>query len=130
MSFDQIADMLTRIRNAQSAGNAEVSMPASNFKTSIAKLLHEKGYLEEVAIFTEKEKRYLKLKLKYAESKPAITGIKQRSKQGQRIYVSYRDIPQVKSGQGVAVISTPGGVFSGEDARKKKLGGEYICDVW
>jgi small subunit ribosomal protein S8 len=130
MSFDQIADMLTRIRNAQMAGNVEVSMPASNFKISIAKLLHQKGYLEEVAIFTEKEKRYLKLKLKYLENSPAIAGIKQRSKQGQRIYVSYRDIPRVKDGQGVAVISTPGGVLSGDDAKKKKLGGEYVCDIW
>lgn len=112
------------------AGNVEVSMPASNFKISIAKLLHQKGYLEEVAIFTEKEKRYLKLKLKYLENSPAIAGIKQRSKQGQRIYVSYRDIPRVKDGQGVAVISTPGGVLSGDDAKKKKLGGEYVCDIW
>ena len=130
MSFDQIADMLTRIRNAQSAGKLDVAMPASNFKLSLAKLLHENGYVEEVSIFSEGSKKYIRMRLKYISNAPAIKGIKRVSKQGQRIYVGKSKIPRVKNGFGIAIISTSKGVITDEQARKLGLGGEVICEVW
>ena len=130
MSIDQIADMLTRIRNAQRAGKADVSMPASNFKLALAQLLQKQGYLEEVSIFSEGNKRYLRLRLKYVEKNPAIKGLRRVSRQGQRIYVSKTEIPRVKNGYGIAVISTSKGVLTDDEARKNGVGGEMICEVW
>lgn len=129
--MDQIADMLTRIRNAQNIGLKEVTMPSSNFKMAVAKKLQSKNYLDEVGVSTEGNKSYLRLKLKYDNhERPAITGIEQVSHQGQRIYVGATDMLKVKNGYGVAVISTPKGILTGEEARKQKVGGEYICKIW
>lgn len=130
MSFDQIADMFTRIRNAQRAGKNAVAMPASNFKLALAKLLHKNGYAEEVSIFSEGNKKYIRLRLKYIESQPAIKNIRNISTQGQRIYVGRGDIPRVKNGFGIAVISTSKGVMTDDEARKNGVGGEVICEVW
>ena len=130
MSFDQIADMFTRIRNAQSAGKVDVAMPASNFKLSLSKLLHECGYIEEVSIFSEGNKKYLRLRLKYVDNSPAIKGIKRISSQGQRIYVGRNKIPHVKNGFGIAIISTSRGVMTDSQARKQGVGGELIGEIW
>lgn len=130
MSFDQIADMLTRIRNAQSASKLDVAMPASNFKLSLAKLLHENGYVEEVSIFSEGSKKYIRIRLKYVNNAPAIKGIKRVSKQGQRIYAGRAKVPRVKNGFGISVISTSKGVITDEQARKLGVGGEVVCEVW
>jgi len=130
MSFDQIADMFTRIRNAQSAGKVDVAMPASNFKLALAKLLHECGYIEEVSIFSEGNKKYIRLRLKYIEGGPAIKGIRRVSSQGQRIYVGKQRVPRVKSGYGIAIISTSKGIMTDNQARKQGVGGEVICEIW
>ncbi len=130
MSFDQVSDMLTRIRNAQSSGKKDVVMQFSNLKLAVAHILNEEKYLGDVAISSEGNKKYLKLKLKYENSLPIISGIKRVSKQGQRIYVGKDRIPFVRSGQGIAIVSTSKGVMTGKSARKEKLGGEVICEVW
>ncbi|HHX58648.1 MAG TPA: 30S ribosomal protein S8 [Candidatus Moranbacteria bacterium] len=128
--MDQIADMLTRIRNAQRAKKADLEMPCSNFKIALARLLEKKGYLNKVEIVSEGKKTSLKLGLKYLDNEPAIKNIKQISKQGQRIYVGKGEIPYVKNGYGMAIISTPKGVLADKEAREQKLGGEVICEVW
>lgn len=130
MSFDQVSDMLTRIRNAQMAGNPDVSMPASKFKLALARILYENNYIGEVSSFTEGTKKNLRLKLKYLGTSPAIKGIQRVSKQGQRIYAGSKDLPRVKNNFGVAFISTSKGIMTDKQARKEKLGGEVICKVW
>lgn len=130
MSVDQIADMLTRVRNAQNAGKFEVSMPASNFKLEIARQFQKSGYIDEVSIFSEGNKRYLRLRLKYMGKTPAIKGVKMVSKQGQRIYAGKKRISRVKNGFGVSIVSTSQGVMTDDEARKKGIGGEMICEVW
>jgi small subunit ribosomal protein S8 len=130
MNIDQVADMLTRIRNAQLARKSEVLMPSSKFKVSLAKLLNKKNYVREVATFVDDSKTYLKVQLKYIDNKPAIKGIKRISKQGQRIYMNKGELPIVKNGYGMAVISTSQGLMSDQKARKNGLGGEIICEVW
>ena len=130
MSVDQIADMLTRIRNAQRAGKHDVSMPASNFKLSLAQLFQKQGYIDEVSIFSEGNKRYLRLRLRYVDKEPAIKELRRISRQGQRIYVGKNKIPRVKNGYGIAVISTSQGVLTDDEARKQGLGGEMICEMW
>ncbi len=134
--LDPISDMLTRIRNAQKAGKKEVSFPASKLKLAIISVLKEHGFVSE---WKEKEVKkginYLRVFLKYNQisrkiKEPAIKGIDRVSKEGKRVYVRKNDIHKIKSGYGLALISTSRGVLSGEDARKKGLGGEYICKVW
>ena len=130
MNIDQVADMLTRIRNAQLARKSEVVMPSSKFKVALAKLLNKKDYVREVVTFVDDSKTYLRVQLKYIDSKPAIKGIKRISKQGQRIYMNKGELPIVKNGYGMAVISTSQGLMSDRKARKNGLGGEIICEVW
>ena len=130
MIIDQIADILTRIRNAQQAKKADVLMPSSKFKLALAKLLSKNKYVGEVATFSEENKNYLKIQLKYLKGVPVIKGLKRISKQGQRIYMSKTELPIVKNGYGMAVISTSQGLLTDQSARKKGLGGEVICEVW
>lgn len=130
MSFDQIADMLTRIRNAQRAEKREVAMPASKLKLAIAQLLYKHNYIDEVSIFTEGNKKFLRVGLRYVDNAPAIQEIRRVSRQGQRIYVGKNEIPTVRNGHGLAIISTSKGVMSNKDARKEGVGGEVICELW
>jgi len=130
MSFDQIADMLSRIRNAQKAGKADVSMPASRLKEAIAKVLYRQGYVSEVTAFSEGSKNFLRITLKYNNNQPVIQGIKRISRPGQRVYVGKKEIPQVKNGYGIVIISTSKGILTGEEARQKGIGGEVVCEVW
>ncbi len=131
MSFDHTSDMLTRIRNAGKANKLDVEMPATNFKVALARLMQKNGYLDEVSLFSEGNKKFLRLKLKYIDnSVPAIKGIRRVSTQGQRIYVGKDEIPHVKNGFGIAVISTSRGVLTDEEARKEGMGGEVICEIW
>lgn len=130
MNIDQIADILTRIRNAQLAKKADVSMPSSKFKLALAKLLSKNKYVGEVATFSEGSKNYLKIQLKYLNGVPVIKGLKRISKQGQRIYMNKTELPIVKNGYGMAVISTSQGLLTDQSARKKGLGGEVICEIW
>jgi small subunit ribosomal protein S8 len=126
---DPIADMLTRIRNAAHAALPAVEMPHSLLKVSIASILKKEGYIQEFATEGEKLKR-LKLKLKYEGRRGVIEGLQRISKPGRRLYVGAADIPRVRGGLGVAILSTSQGVMTGGDARKNKLGGEVLCYIW
>ncbi len=134
--IDPIADMLTRIRNAVTAGHTLVAMPSSKLKIEIAKIMKDEGYLEgfDVADSEESSQKVLRLKIKYIgerrERRPVISGIERVSKPGRRIYTKKQDIPWVLSGIGVAIISTPKGVMTGARARQLGVGGEILCKVW
>jgi len=134
--MDPIADMLTRIRNAVSAGHTLVAMPSSKLKIEIAKIMKDEGYLEgfDVAESEQSPQKVLRLKIKYVgerrERRPVISGIERVSKPGRRIYTKKQDIPWVLSGIGVAIISTPKGVMTGARARQLGVGGEILCKVW
>ena len=124
---DPIADILTRIRNANVMRNKEVVMPTSKMKTEIAKILKEEGYITEFKV----KDNTLTLTLKYAENKErVITGLKRISKPGLRVYVSASELPTVLNGLGIAIISTPKGVMTDRLARKNNVGGEVIAYVW
>jgi small subunit ribosomal protein S8 len=134
--IDPIADMLTRVRNAVSAGHTLVAMPSSKLKIEIAKILKDEGYLEgfDVADSEQSPQKVLRLKIKYVgerrERRPVISGIERVSKPGRRIYTKKQDIPWVLSGIGVAILSTPKGVMTGARARQLGVGGEILCKVW
>ena len=134
--IDPIADMLTRIRNAVSAGHALVAMPSSKLKIEIAKIMKDEGFLEgfDVAESEQSPQRVLRLKINYVgerrERRPVISGIERVSKPGRRIYTKKQDIPWVLSGIGVAILSTPKGVMTGARARQLGVGGEILCKVW
>jgi small subunit ribosomal protein S8 len=127
--IDPISDMLTRIRNAQRALLPTVEIPHSKMKESIAHILKKEGYVAEVTV-AGKPIKTIKLQLKYQGKKSIIEGIKRVSRPGLRHYVGSTEIPRVRGGLGVAVVSTPEGVMSGNTARKKNLGGELLCYVW
>ena len=129
---DPIADMLTRIRNAQQAGHEMVNIPYSRQKASIAGVLKNNGYVKDVVTDTDAgQKRILRVYLKYQDGgDAAISGIKRMSSPGLRRYVSVRDLPRVLGGMGIAVLSTSSGIMTDSDARKKRIGGEWICSVW
>ena len=126
---DPISDMLTRIRNAQRALQPVVELPHSKIKESIAHLLKKEGYVGEVAV-DGKFPKAIKLKLKYEGKKGVIEGLRRISKPGLRHYVGATEIPRVLGGLGITVVSTPEGVMTGTQARKKNLGGELLCYVW
>ena len=133
---DPISDMLTRIRNAVLAGQAQVAMPSSKIKAEIAKILKDEGFIEsfEVADGEKPGFRVLRVKIKYVgerrERRPVLSGIERVSSPGRRIYTKKTDIPWVLSGLGVAIISTPKGVMTGSRARQLGVGGEILCKVW
>ena len=126
---DPISDMLARIRNAGRALQPAVEVPHSRIKESIAHILKKEGYLIDVTVEGAAAKK-IKMKLKYQGRKNVIEGMRRISKPGLRHYVNATKIPRVLGGLGVAVISTPEGVMTGTQARKKNLGGEVICHVW
>jgi small subunit ribosomal protein S8 len=137
MSFsDPIADMLTRIRNGVMAGHSQVAMPNSKIKVEIAKILKEEGFIEnfEVADGERAGFKVLRVKIKYVgerrERRPVISGLERVSSPGRRIYTKRQDIPWVLSGIGIAIISTPKGVMTGQRARQMGIGGEILCKVW
>jgi len=126
---DPIADMLTRIRNAQVVQKTGVSMPSSKLKVAIANVLKDEGYIEDFAVTTEGGKAELNIGLKYYTGRPVIERIERVSRPGLRIYKGKDDIPQVMNGLGVAIISTPQGVMTDRKARATGVGGEVICYV-
>jgi len=128
---DPVADMLTRIRNAQVAKHDSVTMPASNMKKSIAKLLQEEGYIKSYEFIDDGLQGNIKITLKYLDKKqPVIVGLKRISKPGLRVYASCEDLPKVLGGLGIAIISTSKGIMTDKAARKENLGGEVLCYVW
>lgn len=123
--------MLTRIRNAGSALQPAVKMPHSKMKESIAAVLKKEGYISAVAVENaDKVKKNIKLDIKYQGKKMVLEGLRRISSPGRRVYVGSTDIPRVRGGLGVAIVSTSEGVMSGNEARKKNLGGELLCFVW
>ena len=127
---DPIADMLTRIRNAASAGLEQVSIPLSKEKKAIAEVLKDEGYLAKVGIVGEGVKSQIVVELKYAGGKPVIEGIERVSKSSCRVHCCSREIPRVRNGLGIVVLSTPMGIMSGRKAAKENVGGEILCRVW
>lgn len=133
---DPIADMLTRIRNSIIAGHSTVAMPSSKMKASIAQILSSEGFIEgyEVADDERTGFKVLRLRLKYVgerrQREPVITELERVSKPGRRVYVKKTEIPWVLSGLGIAIVSTPKGVMTGQRARQLGVGGELLCKVW
>ena len=126
---DPIADMLTRIRNAQLAEKASVSMPSSKVKAAIAAVLKDEGYVEDFAVRQNEGKATLEIALKYYAGRPVIERIERVSKPGLRIYKGAEDLPRVMNGLGVAIVSTSSGVMTDRHARAKGVGGEVLCVV-
>jgi len=128
---DPIADLLTRIRNAQRAGLEKIELPSSKLKVKLAELLKNEGFVGEVSTRADGKQGILSLTLKYDEQKnPVISEIRRKSKPGLRIYVKHTDIPKVMNGLGVAVVSTSKGIMVDREARKAHLGGELIATIW
>jgi len=126
MLTDPIADMLTRIRNAHLALHKEVNVPRSKMKESLAAILKQEGYVEDVAVADNN----IAITLKYLKGKPVISGLKRVSTPGRRIYVKSRQIPKVQNGLGICILSTSKGVMDGVTAHEQKLGGELLCEIW
>ncbi len=130
VSTDPIADMLTRIRNGIAVNQKEVSMPYSKIKESVAKILKETGFIENVAVDDSQNFKRLSLQLSTENGNSNITEIVRLSKPGRRSYASSSEIPVVKRGRGVVVVSTSQGIMSGDKAKENKIGGELICRVY
>ena len=131
MVTDPIADMLTRIRNANQMRYTEVEVPASKIKEEIARILKEEGYISGYKIQKGNVQNTIVLNLKYGDKKQrVITGLKRISKPGLRVYAKADEVPQVLNGLGIAIISTSEGVMTGKDAKAKKLGGEVLAYIW
>ncbi len=133
---DPISDMLTRIRNAGAVGHSTVAMPSSKIKAAIAKIMKEEGFITgfEVADGERQGHKVLRIRLKYVgerrERRPVISNLERVSRPGRRIYTGKQEIPWVLSGMGIAIISTPKGVMTGQRARQLGVGGEIICKIW
>jgi small subunit ribosomal protein S8 len=135
MTSDPIADMLTRIRNALMAGKATVDIPKSKIKVEIARILKQEGYIEDYSMTAEDTSvPMISVTLKYygprRERRPVITHIERVSKPGRRIYRQRVDLPRVMSGIGIAIVTTPNGVMTAQEARRQRVGGEVLCYVW
>jgi len=131
MMTDPIADMLIRIKNASMARHKSVIVPASKIKLEIARILKEEGYIEDFKYIEEKPQAKIEIFLKYDENKrPVIAGVKRVSKPGRRIYRGYRNLPKVLDGFGIAIVSTSQGIMTDHEARRRKIGGEVLCEIW
>jgi len=131
VTTDPIADMLTRIRNAVAVGHERVTMPASKQKVNIAQILVDEGFIDRYEVSENGHRSELELVLRYAERRrPVIMGLKRVSRPGHRVYAGARELPRVQGGLGVAVVSTSQGLMPDREARKRRLGGEIVCEVW
>ena len=130
MMNDPVSDMLTRIRNASMVRAKDVAMPMSKLKFAIAKLLESEGFVAGVETFAEGARPMLRISLAYRDGEPAISSITRLSKPSRRLYVKADDLGRVRSGFGCAIISTPNGLMTNREARKRRLGGELICEVY
>jgi small subunit ribosomal protein S8 len=126
---DPVSDLLTRIRNAQTMGIREVKLPHSNIKTEILRVLKEEGFIESYESIADGAKKDISIKLKYYQGRPVIERINRVSKPTLRIYKPCRELPQVRGGLGIAIISTPKGVMTDKSARSQNVGGEVLCTV-
>ena len=128
---DPIADMLTRIRNANNSRHTTVDIPASNMKKAIAKILLDEGYVKNVEYIDDSTQGFIRITRKYAENKQKVlTGLKRVSKPGLRIYASKEELPRVLKGLGIAIISTSKGIMTDKEARRQNVGGEVLAFIW
>ena len=127
---DTIADMLTRIRNANAMRYNEVSVPASKLKIELARILKEEGFIKNYKVVKEDAQGSIVITLKYVNKERVITGLKRISKPGLRVYAKSNEIPKVLNGLGIAIISTSKGIMTDKEARKQKLGGEVLAYIW
>lgn len=128
--MDPVADMITRIRNASAVARETLSMPFSELKGAVADILVREGWLAEASKSGKKAKRRLELTLKYDAGRPVISGIRRVSAQSKRMYAGWRDLRPVRQGYGTAVLSTPKGLVTNTEARKMKVGGEVLLEIW
>ncbi len=127
---DPIADMLTRIRNAQRIRHEEVAIPASKLKSAVARILKREGYIRDFAVENNEGKKMLKVQLKYAANTPVITDLQRISRPGRRLYIGAKEKAPGRGGIGVTILSTSRGVMTEFEARKQNIGGEVLCRVW
>jgi len=128
---DPIADMLTRMRNAVMVRHDSVLMPSSKMKLAIANILKEEGFISDYEVVRDKTQRVIKIHLKYRDrNEPVISGLERVSKPGLRVYVQKKEIPRVYGGLGIAILSTPEGVMTGQQAWRRGIGGELLCYIW
>ena len=127
---DPIGDMIARVKNAQARNHKKVDLPSSNFKTKIADILKNEGFIKHFTVNSENNKPTLQLELKYYSGNPVISAFERISKPGRRIFSSADALPKINNGLGIAIVSTPKGVMTDIDARKQRLGGEIICKVF
>ena len=127
---DPIGDMIARVKNAQARNHKKVELPSSNFKSKIADILKNEGFIKDFKIVNEEKKQILSLELKYHSGNPVISNFERVSKPGRRIFSSADSLPKINNGLGIAIVSTPKGVMTDMDARKQKVGGEIICKVF
>lgn len=130
MVNDPVGDMLAQIKNAYMAGKSVVALPYSKMKEAVGQILAQEGYLKSVKTEGVYPKQTLSLELVYRQETPALTDIKRKSKPGLRVYVGRDRIPTVVGGMGLAILSTPQGIMTGKQAKKKHIGGELLCEVW
>ena len=127
---DPIGDMIARVKNAQARKHKRVELPSSKFKSKIADILKNEGFIKDFKVSTEEKKNILSLELKYHSGNPVISNFERVSKPGRRIFSSADSLPKINNGLGIAIVSTPKGVMTDIDARKQKIGGEIICKVF
>ena len=127
---DPIGDMIARVKNAQARNHKKVDLPSSNFKTKIADILKNEGFIKDFKVDDRNNKSVLSLELKYHSGNPVISAFERVSKPGRRIFSSADSLPKINNGLGIAIISTPKGVMTDIDARKQRIGGEIICKVF
>lgn len=131
MTSDPIADMLTRVRNGLQARHPKVDVPASRLKTEIARILKEEGYIANYKLTEDGSKKSIRIYLKYTVGNvPAISRIERVSRPGCRVYVGSQEVPRVLGGLGINILTTPAGVMTGGSAKKARVGGEVLCQVW
>ena len=129
--MDTIGEFLTRVRNAGASKHEKLDMPSSNVRVGIAKILLDNGYIRSFKVVRDNKQGVMRVYLKYNDKgKPIITAINRVSRPGRRVYVKSEDIPSIRDGFGIAILSTNRGVVDGETAKKDKLGGEHLCSVW
>ncbi|OGG18867.1 30S ribosomal protein S8 [Candidatus Gottesmanbacteria bacterium RIFCSPHIGHO2_01_FULL_47_48] len=129
MVNDPISDLLSQIKNGYQAKKAEVSLPWSKSRETIAKVMAAEGYVASCEVVANGHKQLL-IKLRYSDKQPAITEIKRVSRPSLRVYVNKNNLPKVLGGLGISIISTPMGIMTGKEAKKKQVGGEVICKIW
>lgn len=131
IASDPVADLLTRIRNAMTARHEKTDVPASRFKVEIARILKDEGYIKNFKVLDDRGGNLLRLYLKYDDGgNPVIHGLSRQSKPGRRLYAKKTELPEVLGGLGISIVSTSQGLLTGNDAKKRGLGGELVCTVW